>query len=79
MTQKKKSARLTAKQKRMRKSVVSLTLYMNTYAMQPFYTDYSDKTFIDDVLYGLGIALSDQFRKADGFECFKKILREHLK
>lgn len=63
----------------MAKAVASLTHYMTTYDKQPFYTYYTDETFINDVLYGLGIALSDDYRQASGFDLFKARLREHLK
>ena len=69
------------RQARMRLAVAKLTMYMKTYADQAGYADYSDKTFIDDVLYGLGVALggaTDHYSGPDGYERFKAYLRDHL-
>lgn len=68
----------SAKQKRMEAAVKSLTKFMATYDQQPGYLDYSDKTFVDDVLYGLGIALDEKYFYVAGFEMFKERLRNHL-
>jgi hypothetical protein len=69
----------TPAQKRMIAAVVSLTKYMVSYTKQGSYEDYLDTTFIDDVLYGLGIALGEKYSFAKGFDEFKQVLREHLK
>lgn len=47
----------TASKKKMRAAVASLQSYMAGYDKQPSYETYSEETLIDDVLYGLGIAL----------------------
>ena len=61
------------------KAVKSLQDYWNTYDKQRGYQDYHVETFIDDALYGLGIAIDkSQFQYAGGYEKFKIILREHL-
>lgn len=73
-----KSTRLTPKQKRMKRAIESMTEYMATYSGQYACFDYSDDTFIDDVLYGLGVALDKKHEFADGFEKFKQVLRKHL-
>ena len=71
------SKKLTAKQRRMKKAVESLQEYMNTYSNQTGYLDYSDETFINDVLYGIGIALEPEDHQfAQGF---RKFLKEKLK
>lgn len=70
---------LTKKQKRMQKSVAWLTKYMQSYDQQASYRDYSDLIFIDDVLYGLGVALhGTEVAYAQGFEKWRQMLREHL-
>lgn len=51
---------------------------METYDKQVGYLDHTNKTIIDDVLYGLGVALDNKYRFADGFDKFKKRLRRHL-
>lgn len=57
----------------------SLQDYMNTYDQQVEYDKYTDGIFINDVLYGLGIALEPElYRNNSGYEAFKKKLREHL-
>ena len=68
-----------AKQERVAAAVKYLKKYMKTYDKQYGYLDYSDKTIIDDILYGLGAALDDKYKMANGFEKFKVVLREHLK
>lgn len=74
----KAKVKLTPSQERMRFAVESLAQYMATYDKQYGYLDYSDKTFIDDVLYGIGRALSKDYEYVVGFEKFKARLREHL-
>jgi hypothetical protein len=64
--------------KKMRHAVAYLTGYMIKYVDQQFYADYPEETFINDVLYGLGVALDDKYSAAQGFDEFKKRLREHL-
>lgn len=71
-------AKLTQDQKRMRDAVRRLRKYVNTYHRQLGYTDYTDYTFIEDILYGLGIALDDAHAFASGFDRFKTKLRQHL-
>lgn len=69
----------TEAQERMAKAVEKLTEYMRTYDKQVGYMDYSDEIFIDDVLYGLGIALDEaEYSYADGYRKFKARLKEHL-
>ena len=70
---------MTSKQKRMKKVVGYLQDYMNTYSGQAGYLDYADETLIDDVLYGLGVALGPKrYIFAQGFRKFRARLRDHL-
>jgi hypothetical protein len=74
-----KGPRLTKKQARMQDTVSRLQRYMNTYTEQTGYMDYEDVTYINDVLYGLGISLDDElFCGGYGFARFKEFLRAHL-
>lgn len=54
------------------KAVEYLKDYINTYENQTGYKDYSDRTFIADILYGLGASLDDEYQNADGFRKFKE-------
>jgi len=66
-------------QKRIKEAVKYLQNYMRTYSDQPFYENYTDETLINDVLYGLGVAIGgDDNKFANGFEAFKVKLRNHL-
>ena len=71
--------KLSAEQQKMKERIDYLKNYINTYDKQIGYLDYSDKTFIDDVLYGLGVAVDDKFKLANGFNDFKEFLRNYLK
>ena len=71
------SKRKTKAQKRMEGAVAYLQEYMQTYSNQHEYQNYLDATFIDDVLYGLGVALGGN-RGASGYAEFKDALRKHL-
>ena len=63
----------------MRKAIQYLMDHMNTYDLQGGCLDYSDETLIDDVLYGLGVALGGkEHQYAQGFEVWKAKLRKHL-
>jgi endonuclease YncB( thermonuclease family) len=70
---------MTVKQNRMKGVVAKLIHYMDTYDKQYGYVYYSDATFINDVLYGIGIALNEQeYQYAQGFIKFKAFLKEFL-
>jgi hypothetical protein len=58
----------------MKDVVAQFQKYMSTYHNQEGYKDYSDECYIADVLYGLGVSLSDDYRFAQGFKKFKKDL-----
>lgn len=64
--------------KRITKAVAYLRDFMNTYDQQQGYGDYSDDTYINDVLYGLGVSLSKEYQFAGGFRKFRALLKEHL-
>lgn len=59
-------------------AVAYLKNYMATYDQQFGYADYSEQTYIDDVLYGLGASLGEQYKWAGGFDDFKQRLLAHL-
>jgi hypothetical protein len=66
--------------KRMALMVKYLTRFMETYDKQYNYEGYTDRTFIDDVLYGLGVALNpEKHQFADGFDTWKETLAQFLK
>ena len=65
-------------QKPMKQSVQELTKYMETYPNQYGYESWPVDTLIDDVLYGLGVSISDEYRFADGYDKFKKLLLDRL-
>ena len=70
---------MTEKQNRMKDAVAKLTKYIGTFDTQHGYVDYSDATFINDVLYGIGIALNEQeYQYAQGFVKFKAFLKDFL-
>jgi hypothetical protein len=75
---KKKAKRLTKKQKRMQRAMKRMSEYAATYESQEGCVNYSDQMFIDDMLYGIGIALDDKYQFSDGWAAFQDVLREHL-
>ena len=47
---------------------------------QPGVDKYSEQTFIDDALYGIGIAINPKrFEAAQGYDDFKRVLFDRLK
>lgn len=74
---------LTPRRKSMRKAVAKLQTYVGTYDQQASFDDYTNKTYVDDVLYGLGLSMQElipaDYSGASGYERFKQFLREHLK
>jgi hypothetical protein len=64
--------------KRMERAVAYMKKFMDTYDQQQGYGDYSDETYINDVLYGLGASLSGEYEFAGGFRKFRALLLEHL-
>ena len=75
--------KLTKQQKRMRAIVARFQAYVSTYTDQEGYDKYQDKTFLDDMIYGLGIAIGSEtasdYTGPGGYERFKQTLREFLK
>ncbi len=67
-------------QKRMKLMVKYFKAYIKTYDKQYGYENYSDTTFINDVLYGLGVAIDpNNHQYSNGFDVWKKKLMEFLK
>lgn len=57
-----------------------LQRYMETYDQQHGYENYTDRTLINDVLYGLGVALNpNEHQFANGFDKWKMELIDFLK
>lgn len=71
-------SKLTPEQKRVKKIITYLRKYINTYPKQSGYLNYSDDVIIDDILYGLGAALDEQYKYASGFYKFKKFLSQRF-
>lgn len=70
---------MNARQKHVKRAIEYLTRYMNTYDKQTGYLDYTDETIINDVLYGLGVAIGGrEYQMADGFAKFKARLAKHI-
>ena len=78
-----RSKKLDRQRKRMRQMVAKYQEYVASYDQQSYYADYSDKTFLDDMLYGIGLSMqidtATDYTGAGGYERFKQTLREHLK
>jgi hypothetical protein len=68
------------RQKAMRERVAAFQKYVGTYHEQAHYEDYLDKTYVDDMLYGIGLSMSGltDYSGPGGYERFKQYLREHL-
>jgi hypothetical protein len=68
---------------RMREMVAKFQEYVRTYSDQTHYETYFDQTFLDDMLYGIGLSMQigtpTDYTGAGGYERFKQALREHLK
>lgn len=70
---------LTRKQKRMRAIVGRFQEYVRTYSDQAHYDQYRDQTFLDDMLYGIGIAMEPKkWSQGQGYDAFKEMLRKRL-
>lgn len=66
--------------KRMKAIFARYLRYVSTYMDGDYNADCQDKTFVLDMIYGLGISIDEpRFRCADGFDRFKAELREHIK
>jgi hypothetical protein len=70
---------MTARQKKVDAAIKYLVKYMATYDKQIGYLEYTDETIIEDVLYGLGVAIGGKkYMWANGFATFKERLAKHL-
>jgi len=70
---------MTKKERRMKDIVKHFQDYVRTYSNQPGYERYSETTFIEDMLYGIGISINmDEYRLANGYDAWKEKLREFL-
>ena len=79
MTTKTENKKLTPRQEKVKKGIEYLIHYVGTYPNQYGYLGYSDETIIDDVLYGLGIALDDdEYQMAEGYRKFQERLLRHI-
>lgn len=57
------------------KAVEHMQKYWDTYDCQDRYEDYSEQMFLDDALYGIGVAMyKDKYRFANGYDKFKDFL-----
>ena len=63
----------------MGKAIELLKDFVNTYDEQQGWEKYTPETYINDILYGLGTSISDEFKFAGGFDKFKEVLRDHLR
>lgn len=70
---------MSGRKKKIVWAVKYLQDYMDNYATQEGYGNYSETTLIDDVLYGLGVALDNKYSCAQGYDLFKERLCKHLK
>lgn len=74
-----RNAKVITRRRRVKKAIEYLKHYMDTYDSQYGYLDYTDETIIDDVLYGLGVAIGGhKYKFASGFASFKKRLAAHI-
>ena len=61
-----------------RKVIESMTEYLQTYPKQAFWEKYTPKTIIDDLVYGLGIAVDEKYVGASGYRDWKAYLIKFL-
>jgi len=59
---------------RIKEIVKKFQVYVATYTNQQFYENYSEECIINDMIYGLGIAINDKFNYANGYREWKKEL-----
>lgn len=63
----------------MAEAVEYLAHYMDTYNQQTGYEGYETITYLNDVLYGLGVSINkDKYSFAPGFAQFKRDLVEFI-
>lgn len=79
MSIEKYAKKVDERQKKVKEGIEFLKDYMDTYNKQPGYLDYTDYTIIEDILYGLGVAIDkDKYSFANGFKDFKEVLINHI-
>lgn len=62
-----------------KKATEKLNHFVGTYSKQPNYTQYSNQTFLNDMLYGIGISIDeDKYFAAQGYTEFLKLLQSHI-
>jgi hypothetical protein len=67
----------TKNRKEMRDIVARFQEYVATYSNQDFFEIYPINTFIEDMIYGVGIAVEpEKFRGSDGYERFREYLKK---
>lgn len=69
---------MTKKQKRVKRIIEDLQKYIGTYDKQVGYANYNDEMIINDFLYGLGVAIDEKYKFANGFTEFKKVLAKYV-
>jgi hypothetical protein len=66
-------------QEKVKRAIAYLKHYIDTYDKQVGYLDYSDDCIINDILYGLGVALDPkEYLMAPGYNKFKERLKAFL-
>ncbi len=69
-----------ARVKRMKAIFARYLQYVSTYMSEDYNADCQDKTFVLDMVYGIGLSIDqERFRAADGFDRFKAELLDHIK
>lgn len=58
------------------RATARLQKYWDTYHEQHGYENYKLETFLEDALYGVGMAVDDKYRFANGFDRFKEFLQK---
>ena len=69
---------MTKEEKRMEEMVKQFQIYVATYSNQLLYKTYSDETFLDDMLYGIGLTFGKEHEFASGYEIWKEKLKNFL-
>lgn len=61
------------------KATKKLDHFVSTYKDQPGYQKYSDKTYLNDMLYGIGLSIDEKkYFAAVGYDKFLKVLKSHI-
>jgi hypothetical protein len=64
--------------KSIEEAVDFLRHYMNTYDNQSCWMEYEPETYVNDILYGLGVSMSDDFKWGQGYDKFLLELRSYI-